>query len=70
MDYLKINKSLRALFVVLGVVSLSYGIYDIQREEAGRKGINSTPEDSPISYYFTVGKKVVLGGFGEKKNQV
>ena len=61
MDYLKINKRFRALTFLIGLASLGYGIYDIHRGEAGRKGLNSTLEDSPISYYFTVGKKTVVG---------
>ena len=61
MDYLRINKRFRAILFILGVTSLSYGIYDVQREEAGRKGLNSTLENSPISYYFTIGKKTILG---------
>tara|TARA_B100002049_G_C15864326_1_gene284699 strand:+ start:75 stop:314 length:240 start_codon:yes stop_codon:yes gene_type:complete len=61
MDYLKINKRFRAFLAVIGLISLSYGIYDIHRDEAGRKGLNSNREDSPVSYYITVGKKTVFG---------
>ena len=39
-----------------------YGVFDIRTGEAGRKGINSTKEDQPVSYYMTVGKKVIIGG--------
>ncbi|RUP74976.1 hypothetical protein C7Y69_21375 [Alteromonas sp. KS69] len=61
MGYLRINKRFRVFLFILGVTSFSYGLYDIHRDQAGRSGLNSTPENSPTSYYFTISKKTILG---------
>ena len=61
MDYLKVNISFRAFLFILGLTSCVYGYVDVTNGEASRKGINSTYEDAPVSYVFTVGKKLVLG---------
>ena len=61
MSYLKINWQLRLFLGVIGLVTLLYGVGDINSGEAGRKGLNSTKDEQPVSYYFTVGKKVLIG---------
>ena len=61
MDYLKINIKFRTFIFTLGLASCVYGYVDVTSGEASRKGINSTYEDAPVSYVFTVGKKLVLG---------
>ncbi|MFT6530435.1 MAG: hypothetical protein ACJAZB_002101 [Psychrosphaera sp.] len=61
MDYLKINIRFRTFMFLLGLVSCAYGYADVTSGEASRKGLNSTYENAPISYVFTVGKKLVLG---------
>lgn len=62
MGYLKVNLKLRLFLFLIGAATLLYGVFDIQTGEAGRKGINSTKEEQPVSYYMTVGKKVLIGG--------
>jgi len=61
MNYLKINKKFRIFLAVIGFITLIYGVWDLASGEAGRKGLNSTKEEQPISYYLTVGKKILIG---------
>ncbi|MFQ3251091.1 MAG: putative membrane protein YczE [Glaciecola sp.] len=62
MQYLKRDKTFRAILFVFGVFVLSFGVSDITSGEAERKGLNSTPENAPFSYYLTIGTKFLSGG--------
>ena len=61
MKYLKLNVKFRVFLIMVGLVSVIYGLSDLSRDEARRKGLNASKKDEPISYYFTVGKKLILG---------
>jgi hypothetical protein len=62
MGYLRTNLKLRLIFFLVGTFAVLYGLNDIITGEAGSRGRNPTVEESPISYFFTVGKKVIIGG--------
>lgn len=61
MGYLKVNKQFRLFLGVVGLLVFLYGMWDIKSGEAGRKGLNATKDEQPISYFFTVGKKILIG---------
>lgn len=62
MGYLRVNLKLRVVFFFVGIFAVIYGINDILTGEAGSRGLDPTLEDSPISFFLTVGKKVIIGG--------
>jgi hypothetical protein len=60
--FLKVNIRFRIFLFAIGLVSLGYGVIDLNSQEAVRTGLNANKEESPFSYLFTVTKKLILGG--------